>query len=70
MSLPATAAGAAALPFYGPMILLEQAYGSDVVTTAAVPHAALAILLLTSAAGARWNRRVRVLPPATTQRVI
>jgi hypothetical protein len=33
-------------------------------------HGRAAILLLTSAAGARWNRRVRVLPPATTQRVI
>jgi len=60
MSLPVSAAGAEALPFYGPMVLLESAYGTQIDTAVAVPHSIVAIGLLTAAAFAAWNRRVRV----------
>jgi hypothetical protein len=60
MSLPATVAGAAALPFYGSMTLLEHAYGTDVSEGAAVPHALMALALLVVGAFASWVRRVRV----------
>jgi hypothetical protein len=62
MSLPASAGFASSMPLYGPITLVESAYGNNIDVGAAVPHAVISAGLLTIAAVVFWSRRVRVAP--------
>ena len=61
MSLPPTMAGGVVLPFYGPVQLIERAYGSSADPVGiAVAHTAVALVVLAALALAFWSRRTRI----------
>lgn len=60
MSIPVTAGFASLLPFYGPSLLIERAYGTAVDTSWAGLHTAASAILLFVLASVFWARRVGV----------
>lgn len=60
MSVPVTAGLAPFLPFYGPALLIERAYGTQVDTSGAGVHAVGAVVVLVVLASVFWVRRVGV----------
>ena len=60
MSIPVTSELAPFLPFYGPSLFMERAYGTAIDTSGAGPHAASAALVLLVLASVFWARRVGV----------
>jgi hypothetical protein len=58
MSVPVTAGFAAALPFYGPTLLIERAYGTAIAIEPALPHGVFVLALSVALAYLFSSRRI------------